>query len=446
MRSIKFRILSLVLSLTLLIWAAVVVFTWWRASSEIHQVFDAQLVQVARMLSVTTLHESKELDLAGYQSDMLHHEKYEYPLIFQVWSADGRLLIRGPAAPHSPLSPAQDEGFTEVSLDGLQWRVYTLVHNDEPPFRVQVAHANSVRDELILKFVTSILKPLLFSLPFVVVLWVGVARGLAPLRWVADQISGRDQSNLEPVLTTHVPAEISALVDELNALFARLQKAIEGHSRFASNAAHELRNPIAGSITQIHAALNFPTGEARQRALEQALVGLQRLSHRLDQLLTLARIEPERITTPRAPLRLDAIATEVLAEMAPDALEKGVEIELQSEGPVPLIGNGELIAILICNLLQNAIRATPAGGSVTLRIGDTKTGVYLSIQDTGPGIPEEQRDRVFDRSHRLPDTPGPGFGLGLSIVQAIAEAHGASVSLSDPEQGSGLVVTVEFPA
>ena len=445
MRSIRFRILSLVLTLTLLVWTAVILITWWRANTEIDQVFDAQLVQVAHMLSVTTLHESRELDLAGFQADLLSHEKYHYPIVYQVWSSDGRLLIRGDDAPQERLSAARDEGYSEAFFDDQTWRVYTLVSED-PGYSVQVAHANSVRNELIVKFILSILKPLFFSLPFVVVLWVGVDRGLAPLRWVADQISGRDQSNLEPVLTTQVPVEVSALVGEINALFARLRKAIESHSRFAANAAHELRNPVAGAITQIHAALHSKTGEERHRALEQAMAGLRRLGHRLDQLLTLARIEPERITAQRSPIDLETVVTDVLSEMSHEALKKGVEIELQSQGALAMIGNGDLIAVLLCNLLDNSIRATPAGGTITLSLADSENGPYLLLEDTGPGIPEEQRSRVFDRSHRLPDTPGPGFGLGLSIVQAIADAHGATVTLSNREQGSGLLVRVDFPA
>lgn len=442
MRSIRYRLLVLVLSTLLLIWIVLTSFTWWRTTAEINEVFDAQLIQIARLLAISTLHESAEQDLEEYESD-LRKQEYEFPVIFQVWSGEGELLVRGPEAPRAPLSQNTTDGYSTGFFSDQEWRVLTLSLKDKL-YRIQVAHAQSLRDDLILKFVLNALKPALFAFPLILLFWYQIDKGLAPLRWVAKQISGRTPANLERVPTTHVPAEVSVLVNEINTLFSLLRKAIERHRRFTANAAHELRTPIAGAITQVHAALHAGNEQERQRALKQTEKGLKLLGHKLEQLLTLARMEPEKISNSFSLLDLNNIAEDVLSVLSPKALKKGVEIQLQTEGQVSLKGSRELIDIMINNLLENAIQATPAGGEVIFRTGSTLNHVYLAIEDTGPGVPDEEKKRIFDRYHRLPYTNGSGSGLGLSIVQTIVEVHGATLSLSDREQDPGLIVKVEF--
>ncbi len=443
MKSIRSRLILWVMGLVLLTWTAVIAFTWWSASSEIHRVFDAQLAQVAEMLALTTLHETEEQDLEDFVKK-LDHQDYQYPVVFQIRSTDGKLLLRGPDAPQVPFSAATGAGYSNLSFDGREWRVYTLFVRGTS-YQVQVASALGIRHELILKFVLNILRPLLFLFPLVGLFWLGIDRALAPLRWVAREIAGRDQWNFRPLSTRYVPAEVSVLVNEINALLSRLQSTIDHHSRFAANAAHELRTPLAGAMTQLQLAMDPRSGSVqRKRALEQTLKGLNRLNHRVDQLLILACVEPEQVNTTMKPLELGFVAAEVVAELSTEALGKGVEIELRSHGPAMLDGNRELVEILIRNLLTNAIQAVSGGGKVTLHTGTTAEGACLSLEDSGPGIPEDELDRVFNRYHRILDTPRPGSGLGLSIVQAIAEAHGAKVRLSNRERGSGLVVTVLF--
>jgi len=202
--------------------------------------------------------------------------------------------------------------------------------------------------------------------------------------------------------------------------------------------------PLAGAITQVYAAMQAPTDAERRRALGQVLAGLQRLNHLIEQLLLLARIEPDQAHSAFSPVDLNALATEVLSELTPKALDKGVDVELQAVRPISVTGSAELLAVMIGNLLENAIHATPSGGKISVSLDSAADGVNLVIEDTGPGIPAEDKERVFDRFHRLADTPGHGAGLGLSIVQAVAGLHKATVSLADREGGHGLRAVVRF--
>ncbi len=442
MRSIRYRLLVSVLSTLLLTWIALTSFTWWRATSEINEVFDAQLTQIAHLLTISTLHESEEQDLKGFESDLQRHA-YQFPAIFQVWSVESELLVRGPNAPRTPLSQQTTDGYSTGFFSDHEWRVLTLSLNNRP-YRIQVAQAKSLRDDLILKIVMDVLKPALFAFPLILVIWYQIDKGVAPLRWVAKQISSRNPANLEQVPTDRVPAEVSVLVNEINTLFSLLQRALERHRQFAADTAHELRTPIAGAVTQVHAALHSRNEQERKRALKQAEKGLMQLGHKLEQLLILARVEPEQLSASFSLMNLNSVIEDVVSVLSYKALQKGVEIQLQVEARFSLKGSRELIDIMLNNLLDNAIQATPAGGKVILRTGSTPDHYFVVIEDTGSGVPVEEKKRILDRYHRLPYTDGSGSGLGLSIVQAIAETHGATLSLLDREQGSGLIVKVAF--
>ena len=441
--SIRSRLVALLMGGLLVVWAAFAMTTWWLTSFEVNQLFDSHLSQTARLLAVTTLHESEEHDLDGFELD-LHTHGYEYPVIFQVWDEDGRLLMRGPKAPWEPISHFETEGYTDTEFDGESWRVFTLTLQ-QPPHRIHIAGANSVRKALIEDFMLNTLKPFLLVFPLLGLLWLAIDRGLAPLRWVVREISGRESAHLKPVPEKLAPEEIAPLVTAINALFLRLQNSLDSYSRFTADAAHELRTPLAGTIVQMHAALSARDEKDRQRGLEQALKGLKRLNHLIDQLLSMARADPEPTADSFATVDMHALATDVVSEFTPRALENGVDIELQAERPVYMRASAELIQVLLGNLISNAIRATPKGGLISVGLEQGSDGPCLTIEDSGPGIPDEEKTAVFRRFHRLQATPGPGSGLGLSIVQAVAKAHAAKVTLEDRVPGPGLRVVVRFP-
>jgi signal transduction histidine kinase len=222
---------------------------------------------------------------------------------------------------------------------------------------------------------------------------------------------------------------------------------LERYGRFTSDAAHELRTPLAGLRIQAQAVGGATDEGTRQHALQQLIAGVDRTARIIDQLLILARIEPERERINLVAVDIQAVITEVVAESMPLAEERGVELVAPGDtGPAVARGNPELVRILCRNLVDNAVRYTPRGGEVGVRIQSTADRVDLIVEDTGPGIPAEQREAVFERFHRLPGTGATGSGLGLAIVELIARSHAARLTLTDREDGPGLCVRVSIPA
>jgi two-component system sensor histidine kinase QseC len=278
------------------------------------------------------------------------------------------------------------------------------------------------------------------------IIWTGVGRGLGPLKKVAGEIAQRSPSQLQPLAVRDTPEEIRPLADSLNRLLGRLDEALESERRFTANAAHELRTPLAGLKTQAQVALRATGEPQRIQMLNKILEGVDRATHLVGQMLTLARLDPDAAAVQYGPVDLVQTAVAVVAERAPSALEKNIEIELTEDSRGTVNGDAAALAILIRNLADNAIRYTPSGGRVEVSVATRVEGVTLTVTDNGPGIPELERARVFERFYRAPGSGGQGCGLGLSIAQRIAELHGASIELAAPVTGSGLRVTVRFPA
>ncbi|MEN8179840.1 MAG: ATP-binding protein [Pseudomonadota bacterium] len=444
MRSIQQRLLIIILSIFLLFMVLIATFFWWRSSAEINRVFDNDLSQIATLIGVIALHEEEERDLEDLGED-LHEHGYEFPIIFQAWSDTGLLLLHGPGAPLEHITSKSTKGFSDVEIEGEAWRAYTLSYPGHVHL-VHVAQSYSTRNALVREFALNTLMPIILLSPFLGLLGFAISRGLAPLHWLAQQISSRDQGNLDPLPTKDVPSEVSVMVNEINALFIRLKEAMDRYSRFTSNVAHELRNPIGGVITQAHSAMSATEEEPRRHSLSQVIKGSNKLSHIIDQLLTLAKIHPDHLRNNFVTLELHAIAVEVMSELSAAALQKGLEVELIGEGPIHIHGNQELTGILLSNLIRNAIHATPAPGRIQVTISENPTGPCLEIEDTGPGIPEPERQKIFERFYRLPGNTTPGSGLGLSIVEAIIRVHAGAISISAPEHNSGLIVTVQYPS
>jgi two-component system sensor histidine kinase QseC len=444
MNSIRLRLLALIFSIFFLICSLIAVFFWWRSSSEIDRLYDEQLVLIAELIAAITQHEQVEGEHSNLTHD-LYRYGFEFPVVFQAWSSDGRLLLTSPDSPQYPLHYGDIDGFTNARINYQDWRVYSKSFPaGEEHHIIHVARTHQLHEYLVKEFLLNILKPIiLLFLPFIGLLWLAINGGLAPLHELAKEISDRNQSNLEPLAPRAVPNEITIIVDEINALFVRLKQSMERFSRFTSDVSHELRNPIAGITTHAHIALNSPNESQKQQSISQIVKGSHQLSHMVDQLLTLARIEPEQLREAFVRTDLHRVAIEVISELTPKAIEKGLDIELQGEDPVYILGNGELAAILLSNLVRNSIHATAAGGLISVRLEERYTGVSMEVADTGPGIPEAERKRIFERFYQLPGSSGSG--LGLSIVQAIASVHHARVALSAGESGSGLVVSVQFP-
>jgi two-component system sensor histidine kinase QseC len=244
----------------------------------------------------------------------------------------------------------------------------------------------------------------------------------------------------------NIPLEIKPLVAELNQLFLRLKLAFDRNKRFAGDAAHELRTPLAALKTQAQVALKANDEEDRINALQKVVQSVDRSSHVVAQLLTLSRLSQEEELNDVGPLDLHKLATEIIAYLAPVAIEKNIEIEFASPPEAVIIkGNDIALGILIRNVVDNAIRYTPNNGQIQIQIITHPKEVTLRIVDSGSGIPVELRERVFERFYRILGTQAQGSGLGLAIVSQIAELHHAKISLSTPANGKGLQFEITFP-
>lgn len=297
-----------------------------------------------------------------------------------------------------------------------------------------------VRHEIAEHFLKALLTPLLFGLPVLGGwIWFATWRGLKPLDEVAAELGKRAPERLDPVAPAAAPREVRPLLEALNALFTRVDRAMQNERAFTADAAHELRTPLAAIATQAQVATRARDAAERDHALAQLTASARRASHLVEQLLTLARLDPAA-GLPMTELRLDMLAVEVCADQGAAALEKNIALELDAPQPVVINGNAAMLRVLLRNLIDNAVRYTPAGGQVGVGV----TARMLTVSDSGPGIPAAQRADALRRLHRLAGQDIEGSGLGLSIVARIAELHGATLELADGIGQPGLAVRVVF--
>jgi two-component system OmpR family sensor kinase len=284
----------------------------------------------------------------------------------------------------------------------------------------------------------------LVILPLLGVLgWWIVGRGLAPLAALADSLARRAPTSLEPMPTLEAPDEVQPLVRSLNDLLARLGDAFDTQPRFAADAAHELRTPLTALTLQIQVARRAESPEERAVALDRLEQGVKRATRLVQQLLTMARLEPDA-ARPTTSFDLAAVAASVVEEKTPFAEQQRLSLALAA-APVKLCGQEDALRILLANLVDNALRYTPPGGSVEVRVRPDGDLALVEVADSGPGIPEEERERVFDRFYRGRQAPSGGSGLGLAIVRQIVTLHGGSITLGKSPSG-GLLVSARFPA
>ena len=361
-------------------------------------------------------------------------------LVTQIWDRSGVLVYW--SQPGMGLPVPATEGYSTVRHDGREWRVYTLVQGTHA---LQVAQAQGERDALATRTAIRTLAPFVAFIPLIgLLIWIGVGRGLRPLQTMSQAVAKRRPDAMAPLGERNLPDELKPLAGSLNDLLARLDAALSAQRRFTADAAHELRTPLAALKLQLDMARRAADSAGREAAYDDLDEGVRRASHLVDQLLTLARIEPEAMEAGAVDCDLVDIAKEAIVSRAALAASKGVDLGLAQATPAVVHGNPASLGILLNNLLDNALRYTPAGGRVDVAVEREGDEAWLTVSDTGPGIPADERERVFDRFYRGKATE-PGSGLGLSIVRRIADAHRATIAL-DESAGGGLRVTVRFEA
>jgi two-component system sensor histidine kinase QseC len=437
--SIKRRLLVVLLLTTLLAWVTTLLFSYRDTLHELDELLDAHLAQSTSLLIAQIGHEAEGIDTE--HAPPLH--RYSRKVAFQVWEKGNQLVLHSASAPNVPLS-SRSEGFSDSVIAGKQWRVFSA-WDESRHFLVQVGERREVRDDLAETIAENLLRPLLVTLPVLgILICFGVAGSLRPLKTLSSQVAERRPESLAPLEAAVVPSEVLPLVQGLNRLFARVRDSLDNERRFTSNAAHELRTPLAAIKTQAQVARAATADAERQHALDNVLVGCDRATHLVEQLLTLARLEPENISR-RDPCDLHTLAVAVVADLAPAAIKKNIDLQLAEGGEVRAPGEPALVGILMRNLIDNAIRYSPPGGSVRVMVAKTADGSVFSVIDQGPGIPAEAQALVWERFYRVLGTDESGSGLGLSIVKRIADLHGAKAAISLGDGGMGLRVSVTFP-
>ena len=405
-----------------------------RAQQDIDELLDYQLKQLAFSLS----HQS--VGSAPLPPGLLLPEP---DFITQVWDKDGVLMFYSRPNLAIPLRPRP--GFSNVEWNHQAWRVYTQLDG----FRIiQVAHPLSLREEMAASLTRRAVLPLVALLPLLGVgIWIIVGRALRPLSSISSALRARTPSALEPLPERDLPEELVPLVGSLNDLLQRLNRALETQRQFVADAAHELRSPLTAVQLQLQLVKRSGSGEERAAALERLERGVQRSTRLVQQLLTLARQDPQEPEAGQASVDLDRLAHEVVADFEPMAQHDGLTLTLDSRGPAYVRGDRDGLRVMLGNLVDNAIRYTSRGG-VIVRVQQAGSDVALEVEDTGAGIPIDERARVFDRFYRVPgqETEEEGSGLGLAIVKRVAERHGGHVTLDSGPGGSGLRVTVHFPS
>jgi len=432
-RSIRRELLVWLLLGIALAVAAAAVGTYWRARDEANALFDYQLKEMAASLTDAPFAAVPAgAGTVGAGSDAM---------VVQIWDRNGVQVFL--SQPHRVLPQYAQLGFATLSTESGPWRVFSTLTAGQV---VQIAQPMSARRELAASMALRTIVPLLAVLPFLAILiWFTIARGLKPLDRVAAAVARRSPALLEPLPETGLPREVQPLVGALNDLLSRLRHTLDAQRAFVADAAHELRTPLTAVHLQAQLAERATTDAERAAALAELKGGLERATRLVEQLLTLAREEPEVSEVPPAPVDLAALAREVIADLAPLAGAKGIDLGLSSTAASMVKGDADALRTLISNLVDNAIRYTPAGGRVDVALADDAGSVVLTLLDSGPGIAVEDRERVFDRFYRGSGAGGiRGSGLGLAIVKRIAERHRADIELGTGIDGRGLGVTVRF--
>lgn len=408
--------------------------TYRHARSEVNDLFDYQLQQTALALRSQNL---LALAIAGEGAE----GPAEGDIQVQIWDRSSGLIYISQRQHELPF--VRQAGFSELNWQNTLWRVFSLPAGNRT---VQVAQPLRVRLTMSADIALRNIAPFFLLLPGVaLVVWFGVGAGLRPLTRIAGEIEQRTPQALEPVSAAELPTEVRPLIQALNDLLRRLGQALAAQRQFVADAAHELRTPLTAVRLQTELVRRALDEAERAEAIADLRAGLERASHLVDQLLAMARLDSDAATASLEPVDLLALARTVVSEYAPIADARGVDLGLASSESATVAGDPTTLRVLLGNLVDNAIRYTPAGGTVDVTAGHSGTAAVLTVTDTGPGIPPEDRQRVFDRFYRGVGNAVQGSGLGLAIVRRIADRHGAEVTLAEGEGGRGLQVSVRFP-
>ncbi|WP_025918119.1 ATP-binding protein [Herminiimonas sp. CN] len=445
--SLRQRLTLMIMASLVVVWSAMAVFSYRESREEISELFDARLEQGARIILLLDLKRLQRLVSNEGASEVIEDhdgdiDRQGKALPFQVWDANGQLLLHNASAPHIPFRAGS--GLDTIQAQDKTWRTLAL-WNQKHGFQVRVFEDAQQRSHLAGGIMRRMLAPLLLGLPgLALLIWLSIGRGLRPLQSLSAAISARSANKLDLITLHSVPKEVQVLIASLNGLLQRLSHSMDQERRFTADAAHELRTPLAAIKVQAEVALAAQDRQQQGQALHGIIEGINRTTRLSEQLLMLARLDhlaPESQQT----IDLGELARQSAARYADSALNKEIDLSVNAADTFRMRGDPVLLEALIGNLIDNAIRYTPPQGSIEIGIQTVGERISLSVRDDGPGLSEQDKERVLHRFYRADDSGTSGSGLGLSIVERIAQVHRATITLETGLHGTGLGVSILFP-
>jgi two-component system OmpR family sensor kinase len=406
------------------------------ALADVDQISDYHMQQMALSLrsgaALSNMQGSAGIDANAENGD----------LVVQVWTPDGVQVFRSVSRERLPQRAVL--GFSNVEANGKTYRIFSVQTSSQT---VQVAQDMGARRRMAGNVALRTVGPIAVMMPILMlVVWWVVSGSLEPVARVRKQVASRQADDLSPVSESGLPDEVRPLVQELNLLFGRVRTAFDAQQNFVADAAHELRTPLAALKLQVQGLERADNADARQVAVSRLTAGIERATRLVEQLLVLARQEAGAAGGAKAQqVALADLARRTVGDLAGVAQNKGVDLGLLRADDARVNGQGDALMILLRNLVDNAIKYTPPGGTIDLAVQQDAAGARIVVEDSGPGIPAEERERVFDRFYRIAGSEASGSGLGLAIIKAIAERHGATLTLGQSERLGGLSAVVTFP-
>jgi two-component system OmpR family sensor kinase len=437
--SLRARLLVLLFSVVLLT-AAVQAFVAYRTSlDQTIEIFDYQMEQMALSLR-------KGLPIGGYLANSFRDSTdTSFEFLIQVTAADGKKIFQSSPGAVLPLDAAP--GLSLFDAGGKTYKLFSLQSGDQ---FIQVAQDLSARHGLARKLAFKAVSPIAVMVPFLILLvWWVVSASLAPAERVRSQLAVRRADELTEVNAEGLPAEIAPLVRELNLLLHRVRSAFEAQKHFIADAAHELRSPLSALKLQVEGLRRASDAATRDVAISRLAAGIDRATRLVEQLLVLARQQaaPSDLAF-KSPVPMAQLVQSVVGDLWETARTRRIDMGLAAAQDGMVMGHGDALAILVRNLLDNAIKYTPEGGTVNVSVLAGTTGMQLTVEDSGPGVPVADRARLFDRFYRVsgPQSGTLGSGLGLAIVKTIADLHAATVAVDQSQTLGGFRVVLAFPA
>ncbi|WP_017762035.1 ATP-binding protein [Pseudacidovorax intermedius] len=434
MRSLRARLLAFLLAAIVLAGGIQAAVTYRTVLREADAIFDYHMQQMALSLR-SGLPPSAAVSGLG-------PSEQNFDFVVQVWTQDGQRIFE--SADEALLPQLAVLGFAEVNARGTTYRVLSMQTRG---LVIQVAQDMAARRQMAGSLALRTVAPVALMAPLLMlVVWWVVSGSLAPVSRVRSQVASRQPDDLSPVGEEGLPEEVRPLVAELNLLFERVRRAFDAQKHFVADAAHELRSPLAALKLQVQLLRRASDPAAHEQAVQRLAAGIDRATRLVEQLLTLARNEAHAAAGGEAvPVDLAALAREAIADALPVAESRRIDLGLARADAVSVAGHVDALRILLRNLVDNAVKYTPEGGRVDVTVQQNKDGgAALMVEDSGPGLAESDRERVWDRFYRAPDAGASGSGLGLAIVRSVAQLHGAELALDRSATLGGLRVRVQF--